>query len=619
MMVIKTAAAKTINGLMIFLCILPFKKYNPDITNLTKLFMKLLLAAAILIITGIPSFGQVASVPLKEWIKKLSDPEDKKSECYQLFYDSVICKLDTLRLNGFLNQLEANGNSHNIYFATRLKVCRIASLTYEDHLYSNKTSKVPALQLMKLAMQQANESNDEYLVAFVSKFYFSLAFLYNETELSVMHCIYSIELYEKLFGPSAYPFYQFAGELMYRVREYEKCKDYSLKWLAIMANTQIQENKDYRMSVYNTIALAYHRTGQYDTAMYYYNKALAETVTNTRPDWKGIISGNIGQVFYLLKQYDTALALLLKDYHISMGYKYFDNAANSLQWAARANAAMGNKGKALQQVREAITLIQRMPDDGYRQNIYYAAGEIFKINGLDDSAFYYSGLYQQLHDSLEKKISTSSLAISNMRLNEEKNRYNIRRMQQEKESQTQQRNFIILGIILLAIITVLFVNRQRLKLKYRQENLQKEKKIMETEMWAAKQQMEMFTQNIIEKTSLIEKLEEQMRTSNASYGQQETISTLSNLTILTEDDWGKFKTLFEKMYPLFFQRLKTKAPDITVAEQRMSALTRLQLTTRQMASMQGISPDSVHKTRQRLRQRLSVSNETNLDNYFCNL
>ena len=75
-----------------------------------------------------------------------------------------------------------------------------------------------------------------------------------------------------------------------------------------------------------------------------------------------------------------------------------------------------------------------MPDDGYRQNIYYAAVEIFKINGLDDSAVYYSGLYQQLHDSLEKKIATSRLAISNMRLSEEKNRYNIRRMQQEKKN-----------------------------------------------------------------------------------------------------------------------------------------------------------------------------------------
>ena len=135
-------------------------------------------------------------------------------------------------------------------------------------------------------------------------------------------------------------------------------------------------------------------------------------------------------------------------------------------------------------------------------------------------------------------------------------------------------------------------------------------------MVRGKQQMEMFTQNIIEKTRMIEKLEEQMLESSTPARQQETIAVLSNLTILTEEDWDKFKLLFEKIYPMFFQRLKTATPDITVAEQRMAALIRLKLTARQMASMQGISPDSVHKTRQRLRYRLSVSNETNLENFL---
>jgi DNA-binding CsgD family transcriptional regulator len=45
----------------------------------------------------------------------------------------------------------------------------------------------------------------------------------------------------------------------------------------------------------------------------------------------------------------------------------------------------------------------------------------------------------------------------------------------------------------------------------------------------------------------------------------------------------------------------------------MAALTRLNLTSRQIASMLGISVDSVHKTRQRLRQRLHIPAEINLE------
>jgi DNA-binding CsgD family transcriptional regulator len=59
--------------------------------------------------------------------------------------------------------------------------------------------------------------------------------------------------------------------------------------------------------------------------------------------------------------------------------------------------------------------------------------------------------------------------------------------------------------------------------------------------------------------------------------------------------------------------LKEKAADITAAEQRMAALTRLHLTTRQIAAILGISADSVNKTRQRLRSRLKISADANLE------
>ena len=136
---------------------------------------------------------------------------------------------------------------------------------------------------------------------------------------------------------------------------------------------------------------------------------------------------------------------------------------------------------------------------------------------------------------------------------------------------------------------------------------------MEQEIASAQTQLKMFTENIIEKTNLIEKLEQQIIGRDISAGQQAIITELTLQTILTEEDWNKFRSLFEKIYPGFFIKLKEKFPDITLAEQRMAALTRLRLTTKQIASILGISVDSVHKTRQRLRQRLEISTESNLE------
>jgi hypothetical protein len=145
------------------------------------------------------------------------------------------------------------------------------------------------------------------------------------------------------------------------------------------------------------------------------------------------------------------------------------------------------------------------------------------------------------------------------------------------------------------------------------ERIKKEKTLMEQEIASAQTQLKMFTESIIEKTSLIEKLEQQVKGKEITADQQAVISELTRQTILTEEDWNKFKSLFEKIYPGFFISLKEKFPDITLAEQRMAAFTRLQLTAKQMASMLGISVDSVHKTRQRLRQRLRVNPESSLE------
>ena len=114
--------------------------------------------------------------------------------------------------------------------------------------------------------------------------------------------------------------------------------------------------------------------------------------------------------------------------------------------------------------------------------------------------------------------------------------------------------------------------------------------------------MQQFTENIVEKSELIEKLNQQIAGEQAD--DQQIIEELTGYTILTEADWENFKRMFEKIHPDFFTSLKQTAPGITVAEQRMAALLRLDISSKQMASMLGVSVDSVHKTKQRLRQRM---------------
>ena len=74
-------------------------------------------------------------------------------------------------------------------------------------------------------------------------------------------------------------------------------------------------------------------------------------------------------------------------------------------------------------------------------------------------------------------------------------------------------------------------------------------------------------------------------------------------------------SIFERVHADFFNRFQQAIPDATEAEKRFAALSKLNLTGTEIAAMLGISPDSVVKTRYRLRKKVADGNlETLLQN-----
>jgi hypothetical protein len=297
------------------------------------------------------------------------------------------------------------------------------------------------------------------------------------------------------------------------------------------------------------------------------------------------------------------------------------DAAYALQMIARINLWQGKIDSALLKARESLQVLQKEPQPipYFLQNVYYAMAEVYRVRGNSDSFYRYSQLYNNVHDSIEHAITTSRLEISRLRVDNQSNVFRIRELQREKDAETRDRNFVIAAIVLIAIVCLLILNRQLIKSRYGQQLTFQQKVSAEKEMEAAKEQLNMFTQSFIEKITLIEKLEQQITNKPFNDEQHRLAKELSHQTILTEEDWEKFKTLFQKIHPDFFLKLKEMVPDITVAEQRMAALTRLHLDTRQMASMLGISPDSVYKVKQRLRKRLLLSDQVTTETYLAKI
>lgn len=566
------------------------------------------------------------------WAKELSKPG--LTEVNSLgSLGSLLMETDSLRALRFLDSVEASPNARGYYFKT------FFSMVKADFLYAkfagydkfkdrrSKELQPVKVQIMKLyadALEAAYHTERELAIGWVSFYSARRMRSFGEISLAVMYSKNGVDLFEKENYPVEPPVYTELAELLYQVREYDECVKYARKSIAAwQINNYEKEYSDsykFKIQALNTIGLTCHKNNQLDSGLAYYRAALQLAKQNKDTLWTAKVLGNTARILYQQQKFDSARALLQTDYGVSKQRGIYDNAASASGWKARASLALGNKTAALTEAREAISLLSLWPNGPYLRDTYYALTQIFRAMGQYDSAFYYSERYSALNDSLEKEVATSSLAISRARLNNEVSRFNIQKLNREKETVLLWRNIMIASIIIVSLVTLLIINRQRLKEKIKTEKAEQqhlkmvqEKQLMETEIASAKEQLQMFTANIVEKTNLIEKLESQVKGREATHEQQAIISELTQLTILTEDDWNKFRILFEKIYPGFFIKLKDSFPDITSAEQRMAALTKLRLTTKQIASMLGISVDSVHKSRQRLRQRLNLAADTSLE------
>ena len=563
------------------------------------------------------SFSQTSNFPVSEWVKQLS-ARDASSLSGVEELSSVLKEKDSLQGITILNELERIGISNGNYFLARFNLVKTSWLWNLKH----RSVKDSVAKLMKKALSAAYETDDDSLVSAICWQYGSMMYNSREIEPAAMYSLYSAEINEKIDKKMSADQYTLLGGILYITHDFEK-SIYYLKLANQKSGDTTTVTKSAVMSRYNTIGLCWQKLDNYDSAFFYFNVAIQIAKEMNNEIWRSIIGGNIGQVYFLQKKYAVAKPLLEHDYRQSKTYGELTSAANSLQWVARISLIEGKKDSAFIQMKEALRLMQQFPNTdsypNYYENLCYTAADIYRAFGNNDSVYKYSELYNKIHDSIDRAIANSRLEISMIKLDNLRNEFTIKNLHKEKEEEKLKRNFILGFIVMFAAILILILNRQKQRLIHKQQMALQENAAAQTEVAAAREQMNMFKQNIVEKTNLIEKLQEEAHHKEISSEQLAIADELSRQTILTEEDRDKFKRLFEKIYPSFFMKLKDKAPDITLAELRMAVLTRLHLTTKQMASMLGISVDSVHKTRQRLRQRLHLGADINLEEMIAYL
>jgi PAS domain S-box-containing protein len=85
---------------------------------------------------------------------------------------------------------------------------------------------------------------------------------------------------------------------------------------------------------------------------------------------------------------------------------------------------------------------------------------------------------------------------------------------------------------------------------------------------------------------------------------------------LQQFNWEEFKFHFEKVHQGFFTRLKGKFPGLTAKDQRLCAYIHLGLSTKELAGLINVTPESAEIGRIRLRKKLGLPRAENLNSFL---
>ncbi|MDF9796438.1 DNA-binding CsgD family transcriptional regulator [Catalinimonas alkaloidigena] len=200
-------------------------------------------------------------------------------------------------------------------------------------------------------------------------------------------------------------------------------------------------------------------------------------------------------------------------------------------------------------------------------------------------------------------------------------RQRLEQLEQEDKIWFLQRTILIVAIAFIVIVGGIYFKHERSKhlsekrlLKKKQElEIQKAKEVLEIK----NKELTASALQAIEKDELLSNLKEELRKQKDTPNAFEIGKLVKSIDLNSSRNWEEFEVRFMAVNEGFYQRLSEKFPSLSQNDQKICALIKLNFSSKDMAKLLGISIESVHTNRYRLRKKLNLERSTNLEDFIA--
>lgn len=393
---------------------------------------------------------------------------------------------------------------------------------------------------------------------------------------------------------------------------------------------------------YGNLGHLFEKRGQYDSAAFYQNKALSEYKIAGNRYGTAKIYENLGSIYEDLSKYDSAYHCFDK---ARVLYEAEHNEVASIEVINNLGDVLRKTGKyqeAMKQTRKALALAEKTHNLYQMGSAYRDIAKTFRLLNQLDSAYDYLELSRKYTLEVYSKEGTQQTSFLQILYDTDKKNSEIIRLENIRKTNKIITIATGLVLVLLCILGWTIFSRQRLKIRdqkliarknsdvynAQRELMEMELKNKQLEEDSLKQELELKTKeltshtlSLIQNNQLLEEVREKLHAlvkddKRDQKKQLQQIVQQITQSFNNDQHWKEFANIFEQVHQSFYDNLKKLSDDLTSNDLRLLALLKMNLASKDIALLLGISQDSLRISRYRLRKKLDIPTGDNLSTFI---
>lgn len=451
---------------------------------------------------------------------------------------------------------------------------------------------------------------------------------------------------------------------------------YDLSWKALLLADQSKDNYS-KANIYHALGWLYSFYERDSEALKYFSlsrKLNKELIAKKERDYSSLSSDYFALVsFYRVKGdyknakiYLDSCSYIKKKYTITKTYSYIEAeagflAATDKKYDVAISKLLESKSYFEKNDQSYLIIINSLLGSVYKMKGDYTESEFYFEKSLDLSNKYKShanykltnhsalaNVYSLTNDFKKAYYHANQAIAFNDKIFGRKSKNNLHlfeindkyRVQKDKERRliNEQRikelenedNIWFLKFVIMFIVIIFLISYGYLLLKNTRRKHQLEKKSI-----VEKQELEILKNNeilelknkelttsalqLIEKDTFIERIKTDIIDNKESVDVRTINKMLKSIQGSPSSNWKEFEARFTAVNQSFYKNIKDKYPELGQTDLKLCALIKLNFSSKDMASLLGISFESVHTSRYRLRKKFNLDRNDNLSEFIDSL